>query len=122
MTVRASVVKSTRVINGHTREIFCITFDGRAIEAIELDMADQWDFLEIAGRQLDNEPWVNTALLACSVISIDGLPLPSGVRSRDEIRRVLRKLGEDGLNALQMAFEESSAPPTIGHEETAAGN
>ena len=85
-------------------------------------MADQWDFLEIAGRQLDNEPWVNTALLACSVIGIDGLPLPSGVKSRDEIRRILRKLGEDGLDALQVAFEKPGTSLTTEDDETAAGN
>lgn len=121
MSKRPKIEKSARTINGQVRDVMHITFDARVIEAMELDMADQWDFMEVAGRQLDNEPWVNTALLACSVIGIDGLPMPSGVKSRDDIRRVLRKLGEDGLDALQVAFEK---PAELNSEsdETAAGN
>ena len=122
MTVQAAVEKSIRVINGQTRDVLRIAFDGRVIEAMELDVADQWDFLEIAGRQLDNEPWVNTALLACSVISIDGLPLMGGVKSRDEIRKVLRKLGQDGLDALQIALDKPPVPLAAENEEMAVGN
>ena len=122
MTVQANIEKSVRVINGQTRDVLRIAFNGRIVEAIELDVADQWDFLEIAGRQLDNEPWVNTALLACSVISIDGLPLMGGIKNRDEIRKVLRKLGEDGLDALQVAFEKPLAPLAAEKEEMAVGN
>lgn len=121
MSVRPNVEKSARMINGQMRDVMRISFDARTIDAMELDMADQWDFMEIAGRQLDNEPWVNTALLACSVIGIDGLPMPSGVKNRDDIRRVLRKLGEDGLDALQIAFEKPAAV-TTDSDETAAGN
>lgn len=119
---RPDIERSVRTINGEPREVLRIVFSGRVIEAIELDMADQWDFMEIAGRQLDNEPWVNTALLACSVIGIDGLPMPSGIKSRDEIRRILRRLGEDGLDALQVAFEVASASVLLEESETALGN
>ena len=119
---KPDIERSVRTINGEQREVLRIIFSGRLIEAIELDMADQWDFMEIAGRQLDNQPWVNTALLACSVIGIDGLPVPGGIKSRDEIRRILRKLGEDGLDALQAAFEVPVDPLSIEESETALGN
>ncbi len=119
---KPNIERSVRTINAEQREVMRITFNGRVIEAMEFDMADQWDFMEIAGRQLDNEPWVNTAILACSVIGIDGLPVPRGIKSRDEIRRILRKLGEDGLDALQVAFEAPSAKPSIDESETALGN
>lgn len=119
---KPTIERSVRTINAESREVIRILFSGRVIEAMELDMADQWDFMEIAGRQLDNEPWVNTALLACSVIAIDGLPVPSGIKSRDEIRRILRKLGEDGLDALQLAFEVPQPKLSIEESETALGN
>ncbi len=119
---RPNIERSVRTINGEAREVLRITFAGRVIEAMELDMADQWDFMEIAGRQLDNQPWVNTALLACSVIAIDGLPMPSGIKSRDEIRRILRRVGEDGLDALQAAFELPTATATDEESEPALGN
>ena len=119
---KPQVEKSIRTINGDEREVHRISFRGRVVEAVELDMADQWDFMEIAGRQLDNEPWVNTALLACSVIAIDGLPCPRGVRTRDDIRRILRKLGEDGLDALQVALETGDREVTDPNDEVAVGN
>lgn len=118
------IERCVRVINGDGRDIVRLVWDGRVVEAMHLDMADQWDFMEIAGGQIDNEAWVGTALLACSVISIDGVPLPSGVKSRDEIRRILRKLGEVGLDALQEAFEGDAAAPakTASDIAAAAGN
>ncbi len=119
---RPNIERSVRTINSEQREVVRILFDGRVIEAVELDMAEQWDFMEIAGHQLDNQPWVSTALLACSVIGIDGLPIPGGVKSRDDIRRVLRKLGEDGLDALQVAFEVPPVEASIEESETALGN
>ena len=122
MSTRPTVETSIRTINGQAREVMRVSFNGRSIDAMELDMADQWDFMEIAGRQLDNDAWVNTALLACSVIGIDGLPMPSGAKSRDDIRRILRKLGEDGMDALQVAFEKHEVAPVPENDETAAGN
>lgn len=113
------VEREMRELNGITREVTRVRLDGRVIEAVTLDMADQWDFMEIAGRQLDNEAWVNTALLAWSVIAIDGVPIPAGARSRDDIRRILRKLGEAGIEALQSAFGTAPAPTV---PEDAVGN
>ena len=119
---RPTIETSVRTINGDQREVLRITFNGRVVEAVELDMADQWDFMEIAGRQLDNEPWANTALLACSVTAIDGVPVPRGVKTRDEIRRILRKLGEDGVDAVQIALEPREPPSEIAEDEAAMGN
>ena len=67
-------------------------------------MADQWDFLEMAGGQIDNNAWINTGLLAASVISIDGIPQPLNVKSREHIRQILRRIGPRGLDALHVAF------------------
>jgi hypothetical protein len=120
---RPQIDRSVRTINGDEREVLRIAFNGRVVEAVELDMADQWDFMELAGRQIDNDPWVSTALLACSVIAIDGLPCPRGVRSRDDVRRILRKLGEDGVDAVQAALETSPRDQASSAEaEGAVGN
>ena len=113
------VERELRELNGTSREVARVHFGGRVVEAVTLDMADQWDFMEIAGRQLDNEAWVNTALLAWSVIAIDGVPIPAGAKSRDDIRRILRKLEEEGVEALQRAFGAAPAPAI---SEDAVGN
>ena len=117
-----SIEKSVRTINGVQREVSRVSFGGRTIEMVDLDMAEQWDFMEVAGRQLDNEPWANTAMLACSVIAIDGLPMPSGVRSRDDIRRILRKLGEDGVDAVQAVLDDRAGAPDAEESRAAMGN
>ena len=115
----------TRTINNISRAVVRVTVDGHVIEAVELDMADQWDFMEMAGAQLDNQAWVNTALLAASVISIDGVPQPFGAKTRDGIRQILRKIGAPGLDALHAAFrvdEDESDQNTVAEEARAAGN
>jgi hypothetical protein len=121
-----TITRSRSTINRVERDCVKITTSALVIDAVELDMADQWDFMELAGPQLDNEAWVNTALLAASVIAIDGMPVPSGPKSREGIRQVLRKLGPVGLDALQAAFAEPADDRAerrrVDEEATAAGN
>ena len=121
----ATVERLEREINGERRGVLRVTTPkGLVIEGIRLDMAEQWDFMEIAGASIDNQAWVNTALLAASVISINGVPEPSGAKSRDHLRRVLKKIGEDGLDALSAAFETDDPEAEVERRamEQAAGN
>ena len=117
------VERLDRDINGERRAVLRVRSAGRVIEAVRLDMAEQWDLMEIAGSAIDNQAWVNTALLAASVISVDGVPEPSGAKTREHIRRVLKKIGEDGVDALCAAFDEDeSGPADAEASEQAAGN
>ena len=118
-----TISRSNSTINGVPRESIRVGVDGHVIEAVELDMADQWDFMEMAGAQIDNDAWVNTALLASAVISIDGVPQPTGVKTRDGIRQILRKLGVRGIDALHAAFSEDTKKPESEIEKAeASGN
>jgi hypothetical protein len=120
-----TIHRSTSTINGVVREAVRVEIDGHVIEAVELDMADQWDFMEMAGPQIDNDAWVNTALLASAVISIDGLPQPAAAKTRDGIRQILRKIGARGVDALHAAFSEErseSGGPRERREASAVGN
>ena len=67
---------------------------------------------------------MNTALLAASVISIGGVPEPAGAKSREQLRRVLKKIGEAGLDALSAAFAGDDRDEAVEDRETeqAAGN
>ena len=116
------VERLEREINGERREVLRVTASGRVIDAVRLDMAEQWDFMEIAGTAIDNPAWVNTALLAASVISIDGVPEPGGARTREHLRRVLKKIGEAGVDALCVALDEAADPADAQALEQAAGN
>ena len=121
----ASVERLERDINGERREVLRVaTPAGLVIDSVRLDMAEQWDFMEIAGASIDNQAWVNTALLAASVISINGVPEPSGAKSREHLRRILKKIGEDGLDALSAAFQAEEQDPESERRavEQASGN
>ena len=109
-------------INSEKREAVRVKTLRHVIEAVELDMAEQWDFLEIAGSNIENEAWVNVALLAASVVSIDGVPVPAGPKTRDGLRHVLKKIGEDGVEALQFAFRDVPGDDAARAEASAAGN
>ena len=112
------------VINNVKRDAVRVKVDGHVIEAVELDMADQWDFMELAGAQLENHAWVNTALIAASVVSIDGVPQLAAAKTRDQIRQVLRKIGVNGVDALHMAFNvpESKQAESVDVNTSAMGN
>ena len=116
------IARCVRDLNGERREIVRIDVAGQVIEAVRLDMAEQWDFMEIAGHQIDNEVWVNTALLASSVISIDGVPEPMSGRTREQLRRVLKKIGEAGIDALSIAFDDPEPAGSAAELAAAAGN
>lgn len=120
MTDQMSVERFEREINGERRAVVRVVAGGRVIEAVRLDMAEQWDFLEIAGSEVDNEAWMNTGLLAASVIAIDGVPEPSGAKSREQLRRILKRIGEAGVDALCNAFERESASGETAREHAAA--
>ncbi len=119
------VEKTNFVINNVARSGVRVGVGNLIIEAVDLDIADQWDFMELAGSQIDNQAWVNVALLAASVISINGTPQPSALKTRETIRSILRRLGSEGLEALRVAFGEDPAD-VKGHEmldeAIAAGN
>ena len=93
-------------INNVVRDGVRVTVGDQVIEAVELDMADQWDFMEVAGSQIENRAWVNTALLASAIVSINAVPQPVGTKSKDQIRQILRKIGSSGLDALNAAFNQ----------------
>ena len=121
---RPAAIRSSTVINGETREAERVTTERHVIEAVELDMAEQWDFMELAGENINNRIWVNTALLAAAVISIDGVPQPVGPKTRDGIRQILKKIGISGVEALHAAFEDDRPEIEQRNEmiEAAAGN
>lgn len=117
-----AVESFTLTINGEKRSAWRVKSREHTIEAVELDMAEQWDFLEVAGVNIENEAWLNIGLLAASVVSIDGLPVPAGPKTRDGLRHVLKKIGEDGIEALQFAFRELPDDSAAAVEASAEGN
>lgn len=99
------ITHETREINGRKVKLLRIqTEAGRHIEAKKLDMADQWDVMELVGSGDPGRGWIAIALVAASVVSIDGRPVDPGDLSREGLRVVLRNLAEDGLDAVREAL------------------
>lgn len=98
-----------------------VTFGTRAVEFRKLDITDSWDMLELAGENA-NQSWLNIAMIALSVTEVDNIPLPpnrDGITKQD-IRRRLKQIGSDGLQAVARAMEETQPTATASADDTVA--
>lgn len=91
---------------GNQPEQMIVTFGDpvRTVTVKPLDLGDQWDLAELTGANAGNEAWTNMAQVAASVLDFDGVPVMPPRFDRDSLRRVLNKLGLDGLRAVSMAL------------------
>lgn len=76
---------------------------GRKLEIRALGALDLLDLLEAAGVNAGNQQWLGIAMRACSVRSIDGVPIPMPVK-RDQVRALVAKLDMHGLAAVSQAL------------------
>jgi len=105
-----AVASASTEVNGVLTSTHHVTFGSplRQVEFKTLDMADFWDLSELTGAS-ENKVWSNMALIAASVITIDAVPIVGGM-TRENLRVVLRKLGTDGLQAVQQALGDVDTP------------
>ncbi|QDH16784.1 hypothetical protein [Swingsia samuiensis] len=83
-----------------------VTTDGRRFSIQEIDPADMLDLIEAAGSALASasaEAWLGYAEMLCSVRAIDGIPVQMPA-TKGEIQNLARKIGKDGVKALQGVF------------------
>lgn len=81
---------------------------GRSIVARKLNALDKLRLLKAAGPILsENQAWLGVAMLAASVVEIDGIPAPMPV-TEQQIESLVAKLGDAGLDAIAGAL---AAPP-----------
>jgi hypothetical protein len=79
------------------------------LEVRRLDMGDNFDLAEIAGHNAGNLLWMNLAMVAASVVMIDGRPLPLRTLSKPGLKSVLRDLGPNGVRAVGDALNQDGA-------------
>jgi hypothetical protein len=84
------------------------TDDGRVLGVIEMDPADQLDLFEACGDLSTNQQWVGMALLACSVRSINGVPVPQPA-NKLQVRALAKQLGKKGIAAVAKFLGEKQA-------------
>jgi hypothetical protein len=96
------------------------------LEIRRVDMGDQFDLAEIAGAAVENSVWLQLAIVAMSVQSIDGTPEKRSL-TKMALRSVLTKIGTLGVQAVREAVNTLVNGPTeaVGAAEKvklAAGN
>jgi hypothetical protein len=82
---------------------------GRALAVRRPTALDTLRLFKAAGPVLaQNEPWLAIASLACSVQSIDDVPVPMPTNEK-QIESIVQKLGDQGLEAIGKVLEQADA-------------
>lgn len=90
---------------------------GRTIVVRRLNALDKLRLLKAAGPVLsDNQAWLGVAMLAASVVELDGVPVPVP-GTEHQIEGLVGKLGDSGLDAVVGVLSNSDSP-----SEATAGN
>ena len=93
---------------------------GRQIALRRLTALDKLRLFKAAGPELSqNQPWLGMAVLACSVTSIDDVPVPTPV-TEQQIEAVIARLGDPGVAAIAAAL--GPVAPPAARQATDAGN
>lgn len=81
--------------------------DGRKIKLRVMDPADMLDLSEAAGELSTNAGWMQRAMVAASLVEIDGVPVPMP-STKEEVRALSRKIGNVGfVAAARVLFGET---------------
>lgn len=80
---------------------------GRQIKARRLDAMSNLDLFEaVGGANADNRRYMAMAMLCATVTEIDGVPVVFP-RTREQVRSSVKRVGDEGMDAVLAAF----APP-----------
>ncbi len=89
----------------------------RVLVVRRLNALDKLRLLKAAGPVLsENQAWLGVAMLAASVVEIDGVPVPLPT-TEQQIEGLVGRLGDDGLDAVAalLAGSENSGADMSGN-------
>jgi hypothetical protein len=87
--------------------------DGRLLTVRPPHALDQLRLFKAVGPLLaQNQPYLGMALVACAVIGIDGVPVPSPANEQ-QIESLVMRLGDSGLRAAGAVLEPAPAPSEL---------
>lgn len=84
---------------------------GRTLALRELDPGDMLDLIEAGGTATAGaaaSTWLSYAQMVCSVRAVNGVPVQMPV-TKDEIRDLARRIGNDGIMLLQPFFFDADS-------------
>jgi len=86
---------------------------GRSLSLRRLNALDKLRLFKAAGPVLAQNPlWLGMATLACAVIEIDGIPIPSAINEA-QIEALVGKLGDTGIAAIAKALGPVPDAPSL---------
>ena len=92
------------------------TSSGKKLDLRELDPGDMLDLIEVAGSAMQSASagaWMGYAQMICSVDAIDGVPVEMPA-TKEQVKQVARRIGNDGIVALQAVFYPPKKPDAHG--------
>lgn len=111
---------SSRIVAAAQATVAVTDEEGRRIEVRRLGALDKLRLFKAAGPQLSqNAPWLGMALLASSVTSLDGIPVPQPA-SEAGIEALVSRLGDAGLRAVADALQGGAETAPV--DAVSAGN
>jgi hypothetical protein len=103
---------SARIITTATETRTVTDGQGRLLEIRHLNALDRLRLFKAAGPLLvQNEAWLGMALLATSVIAVDGVPIPQPTNEL-QIEGVVGRLGNVGIAAVADALDTPAGQET----------
>lgn len=111
---------SARIIAAAQSAPEVVDSEGRHITLRRMTALDKLRLFKTAGPVLaQNQPWLGMAMLACSVASIDDVPVPVPV-SEQQVEALVSRLGDAGIAAIAEALAD--APQDMAAQVAHAGN
>ena len=102
---------SATIIASASRTHAVTDAEGRHLVLRRLTALDKLRLFKAAGPVLaQNQPWLGMAIIACSVASIDEIPIPPPVNEQ-QIEALVSRLGDPGIAAAAAILGGEAAPP-----------
>ncbi len=103
---------SAYIIAGAAVSETVVDGDGRRLTIRRLTALDRLRLFKAAGPLLaQNQPWLGMALIACSVVAVDDVPVPPPV-NEVQIEAMVSRLGDAGIVAIAAALQKTAEPTT----------
>jgi hypothetical protein len=101
---------SDTIIKNYSTPIIVHDADGRQFSVRQMGALDRLRLFKALGYELaQNPPYLGMAMLAASVVAIDGIPVPSPV-TEPQLESLVQRLGDVGIAAVACALSAQNAP------------
>lgn len=110
---------SSRIIGAASATQSVADAEGRQLQVRRMGALDKLRLFKAVGAHLaQNPPYLGMAMLACSVMAIDGVPVPAPANEQ-QVEALVSRLGDVGIAAVAAVLEpdadSSAEADTLGN-------